>query len=343
MEIGNQIKSLRLRRGITQEAMAQHFGITPQAVSKWERGAATPDISLLPDISAYFGVTIDELFALSDDTRMERIQNMLWDVRFIPQSDVDSAREFLLEKAKREPKNGKPHAMLAEMENHIAQCHHDLAAAYAKEALLRDHTIKDAHSNLVEAMDGACGDWCANNHYSLIEYYKAFVAAHPEYVPGYLWLLDQLLDDGRLKEAEHYCCLLEQIDHTFRSPLYRGLLLLQKGETEAAQSVLTEMEGRFPEDWLMYLGLGDVMVRTGDWDQAKIYWRKYMQNQKPPRYTDSLTSIAQLCEIQGDYEGAIAAIREEIAVLATEWDTAAGETVDQLCRKIADLEKRLKE
>lgn len=77
MEIGNQIKSLRQRRGITQEAMAQHFGITPQAISKWERGVATPDISLLPDISAYFGVSIDELFALSDDKRMERIQNML--------------------------------------------------------------------------------------------------------------------------------------------------------------------------------------------------------------------------------------------------------------------------
>lgn len=59
--------------------MAQHFGITAQAVSKWEGGVATPDISLLPDISAYFGVTIDELFSLSDETRMERIQNMLWD------------------------------------------------------------------------------------------------------------------------------------------------------------------------------------------------------------------------------------------------------------------------
>lgn len=43
MEIGNQIKNLRLRRGITQEAMAQHFGITPQAISKWERGVTTPD------------------------------------------------------------------------------------------------------------------------------------------------------------------------------------------------------------------------------------------------------------------------------------------------------------
>ena len=29
MEIGNQIRQLRMRRGITQEAMAQHLGITP--------------------------------------------------------------------------------------------------------------------------------------------------------------------------------------------------------------------------------------------------------------------------------------------------------------------------
>ena len=58
MEIGNQIKQLRRRRGITQEAMAQELGVTAQAVSKWERGVATPDIALLPDISAFFGVTI---------------------------------------------------------------------------------------------------------------------------------------------------------------------------------------------------------------------------------------------------------------------------------------------
>lgn len=38
MNIGNQIKALRLRRGVTQEALAQHFGITSQAVSKWECG-----------------------------------------------------------------------------------------------------------------------------------------------------------------------------------------------------------------------------------------------------------------------------------------------------------------
>ena len=39
MNIGKQIKALRIRRGVTQEAMAQRLGVSPQAVSKWERGA----------------------------------------------------------------------------------------------------------------------------------------------------------------------------------------------------------------------------------------------------------------------------------------------------------------
>ena len=61
MEIGNQIKQLRLRRGITQEAMAQHFSITAQAISKWENGAAVPELDKLQAIAAFFGVTLDEL------------------------------------------------------------------------------------------------------------------------------------------------------------------------------------------------------------------------------------------------------------------------------------------
>lgn len=341
MEIGNQIKMLRQRRGITQEAMAQHFGVTPQAVSKWERGAATPDIALLPDLSAYFGVTIDELFALSEETRMERIQNMLWDVRYLNPSDVASTREFLLEKAAREPGNGKPHALLAQMENHIARAHQDNAAEYAREALARDHTLKEAHSELTEAMRGNCGDWCEHNHYALIEYYKEFVAQHPDYVPGYLWLLDQLLDDGRLADAEHYCTMAEQYDDTYRTMLVRAKIALHQKQTERVKEIMAEMEGRFPETWIMYLCLGDLMVAMGEYEQGKAYWRKYLEYQKPPRYTDSLTSLAQLCEIQGDYQGAIDAIREEIAMVASDWNTTSGETVDYLLRNIARLEGKL--
>ena len=343
MEIGNQIKALRLRKGITQEAMAQHFGITPQSVSKWERGVAIPDISLLPDLSAYFGVTIDELFALSDDTRMERIQNMIWDVREISWDDFQSSKAFLLKKAKQEPYSGEPLALLAELENHYAQYYRDQAAEHAKEALYRDHTLKSAHSELTAAMCRTCGDWCASNHVGLIEYYKDFVRLHPEYVPGYLWLLSPLLEDGRIEEAEFYWSQMAEIDHTYRTKLYQSQILLAKGYRVEALSVISEMEKEFEDSWIMYLGIGDIYVKLGDYEQAKYYYRKYTEHQNPPRYTDSLTSIAQLCEIQGDYAGAIDAVYEEIRLLEEDWNTTTGETVDQHLRNIDRLKNRMKE
>ena len=62
MKIGDNIRAMRLRQGLTQEQVAQQLGVTYQAVSKWENGTNTPDIALLPDIASLFGVTIDALF-----------------------------------------------------------------------------------------------------------------------------------------------------------------------------------------------------------------------------------------------------------------------------------------
>ena len=62
MKIGENIRVLRLREGLTQEQVAQRLGVTYQAVSKWENGTNTPDIALLPEIASLFGVTIDALF-----------------------------------------------------------------------------------------------------------------------------------------------------------------------------------------------------------------------------------------------------------------------------------------
>ena len=62
MKLGENIRALRLRKRLTQEQVAQQLGVTYQAVSKWENGTNTPDIALLPEIAAFFGVTIDALF-----------------------------------------------------------------------------------------------------------------------------------------------------------------------------------------------------------------------------------------------------------------------------------------
>lgn len=45
------LHTLRQKKNVTQEALANHLGITPQSVGKWERGEWFPDITLLPNIA----------------------------------------------------------------------------------------------------------------------------------------------------------------------------------------------------------------------------------------------------------------------------------------------------
>ena len=340
MELGNKIKSLRLQRGVTQEALAKELNVSPQAVSKWEREAALPDVQLLPAISAYFGVTIDELFALTDDTRMERIQNMLWDERVLDRATVERDVAFLLEKARREPDNGRPYELLAELYNHLAQERRASAASYAKMALERDGELTSAHSELVQAMGGRLPDWNASNHQELIAWYQHFLSRHPENWHGCMWLLGQLMDDGRFEEAQRYVEQLALIDHTFRTPLYQGLLLWYSGQRDQAMAVWEQMCRDFPDEWCVWLQMGDAMARSCQWEQAMEYYRKGLELQKPPRFVDGLECIAQICQITGDLPGAIAALEEELKLLADEWDTTTGETADKVRREIGRLQAR---
>ena len=62
MELKNKLKELRISRNMTQEAVADHLGVSSQTVSKWERGLLSPDISLLPKIALLFKCSIDSLF-----------------------------------------------------------------------------------------------------------------------------------------------------------------------------------------------------------------------------------------------------------------------------------------
>ena len=339
MELGNQIKTLRTQRGITQETLADALNISAQAVSKWERGTAMPDIQLLPDLSAYFGVTIDELFALSDDTRMERIQNMLWDERVLNPDTVEKERTFLLEKGRREPKNSRVYVMLADMEYQLAEEHMRNAADYALEGIRRQPEDNDAHSTYVQAKQGEWGAWLSVNHHELIDFYKDFVETHPDWRSGYLWLMDQLIADNRLEEAKDYCARMDRnTDTGFRTAMYEGEIAWEEGNHGKALAIWDEMISQNPRERGAYVCMGDYMARAGRWEEAKDYYRKSMDVQtKLPRYTDGLTSIAQICEIQKDYDGAIKAIRDELKVLAEEWNTTCGEQVDQHLRALERL------
>ncbi|MDR3313544.1 MAG: helix-turn-helix domain-containing protein [Oscillospiraceae bacterium] len=70
LHIATQLKHLRKQRDLTQEELAEILSVTPQAISKWERGEGYPDIVILPGIAAYFGVTLDALFGMEDRDRL---------------------------------------------------------------------------------------------------------------------------------------------------------------------------------------------------------------------------------------------------------------------------------
>ena len=66
-KLGRRIAELRLHAGLKQHEIADRVGVSPQAVSKWERGLSCPDILVLDDLALALGTTISELFANLED------------------------------------------------------------------------------------------------------------------------------------------------------------------------------------------------------------------------------------------------------------------------------------
>ncbi len=76
IKISENIKKYRQQKCMTQSQLAGVFGVSEQAVSRWENGNTYPDITLLPAIADYFGITLDELMGMDnykDEREIEKI------------------------------------------------------------------------------------------------------------------------------------------------------------------------------------------------------------------------------------------------------------------------------
>ncbi len=74
--LAENLKKYRMMKNLTQEDVAVFLGITPQSVSKWERGESYPDITFLPALANIFETSIDLLIGM--DTI--RAEETLWDI-----------------------------------------------------------------------------------------------------------------------------------------------------------------------------------------------------------------------------------------------------------------------
>ena len=105
IKLGNKIRTLRKQKNISQEILAQYLGVSFQAVSKWESGAAMPDITLIPAIASFFGVSTDELFDYNHFEMENRVNEII--SKSLPYRGVDDAKceAILREGLKKYPGN----------------------------------------------------------------------------------------------------------------------------------------------------------------------------------------------------------------------------------------------
>ena len=63
LKIGKFIADCRKRKNLTQMQLAEKLGITDKAVSKWERGVAMPDTSIMLELCDILGISVNELLS----------------------------------------------------------------------------------------------------------------------------------------------------------------------------------------------------------------------------------------------------------------------------------------
>ena len=96
IRIGEKIRLLRKKNDVTQDKLADHLGVTPQAVSRWESGVCYPDMNYLPAIADYFSVTMDDLLCYTGAQKTAKVQEYLEEVEHLLDRDrVTEALEVL--------------------------------------------------------------------------------------------------------------------------------------------------------------------------------------------------------------------------------------------------------
>lgn len=342
MDIGKQIKALRLAKEVKQEELAEYLGVSFQAVSKWETGASVPDIALLPNLAVFFGVTIDELFQIPNEEEFERIENMFWHERRIPVETFDHSIRFLEGILAQEPRNVRAYSCLAELYNHRAKSDHEAAGEYARKVLELDPDEKRGWVAFLEAGGGVCGDEWYDNHFEVIEYFREFLEKNPGNFRGLYAIIENLLADKWYDEAVPYIEQIRTVAENGQYEVYMGDVMLGKGNLEKAVEYWNAAVEHYPERWQTYCDRADRFKKLGRYEEALADYEKCFDMQEPPRLTDGLHSMAQVHERMGDYDAAIRDRQRIIKCLREEYKTFSGEEIDSQKREIERLERKMR-
>lgn len=104
MFLGENLKSLRKSKDMTQEEVAEALNVSPQSVSKWERSDTFPDITLLPALANLYKTSVDALIGM-DKINDSQAKNAIFtrEQEYMLNRDYGSAAAVLTEALKMYP------------------------------------------------------------------------------------------------------------------------------------------------------------------------------------------------------------------------------------------------
>ena len=339
MNIGKQIRMYRLQKKVKQEDLATYLGVSTQAVSKWETENSVPDISLLPGIATYFGVSIDDLFQISHKEQFERIENMLLNESRIKHENFEQALSFLESVIREEPENASAYEYLADLYNHRAGSDHKKASEYAEKVLELNPDSKGGWVAYLEANNGVCGDEWYDNHFEVIEFFKKFLNKNQKNFLGLYAIIENLLADERFEDALPYIKDLQSIKDDHQACMYLGDVAFGRGDHAEARKYWELAVEKSPNAWQAYCNRADRYKKIGLIQEAMADYEKCFEMQAPPRLTDGLYSLIQIYEKAGEYQNAIETYERIIKCLKEEHGQIYG-AEEEACRKaIGRLQK----
>ncbi|MBP0967151.1 MAG: helix-turn-helix transcriptional regulator [Oscillospiraceae bacterium] len=94
IKIGNLLRELRKEKELSQEQLAEKFGVSSRSVSRWENGNTMPDISLLIELADFYGIEIREL--LSGERKRETMNRDMKETLVMVADYTNAEKENLI-------------------------------------------------------------------------------------------------------------------------------------------------------------------------------------------------------------------------------------------------------
>ena len=230
IKLGEKIKLLRKQKNISQEVFANYLGVSFQAVSKWENGNTMPDVTIIPAIASFFGVSTDELFDFNLYEIEKNIEAIVDEHSKYWDADKTKAEQIIRDGLKQYPGNDVLLNCLIGVISELGKNDEVITIGKALvESTKYDDVRLDAYRIMAEA-------YKARGEYELA---KEAIEHIPEVYFSNLYVKAYLLEGEEKYEAavkESSLCL----EHLVLMLEILGEIYLEKGETEKAKKEYTQ-------------------------------------------------------------------------------------------------------